>query len=350
MVRLTDLIRGAQGSPDDEGGEKQSSAGEAANLPRPEPIQLRNLSAGQAEAAEPSGPQQDWYGTAEAVLQTMAEDIRRRQTVALGDLPVIATAFVTSLARDDRLFVGAVSSRTEASQVRNLVNTAIFAVKIGMGLGYRRDELSRLALAGMVHDLGMFRLPDQLLNDPGRWADHQLGLLRTHPNLGAELLAQVAPDQPWLAEVALQEHERANGTGYPRGLKGYQTHEFAQVIGLADVFDALLTPRAYRRKMLPHEAIRELLMVEKAAFSSQVIKAMVEQFSVFPLGTTVRLNTGEVGVVAHLNQRFPLRPVVRISQGVDRGLLAEPKDVDLSKTTLVHIVEVLAPDGVPGET
>jgi hypothetical protein len=350
VVRLTDLIRGAQDSPDDEGGEKRSSEGQAANGLRPEPIQLRNLSVGQPGASEPAAPQQDWYGTAETALQTIAAAIRQRQPVTLGDLPVIATAFVTSLARDDRLFVRAVSLRTEASLIRNLVNTAIFAVKVGMGLGYRRDELSRLGLAGLVHDLGMFRLPDQLLNDPGRWADHQIELLRTHPNIGAELLTQVAPDQPWLAEVALQEHERANGTGYPRGLKGYQTHEFAQIIGLADVFDALLTPRPYRRKMFPHEAIRELLMVEKAAFSSQVIKAMVEQFSVFPLGTIVRLNTGEVGVVAHLNQRFPLRPVVRINQGADRGSPAEPKDVDLSKTTLVHIVEVVAPEGTPGET
>ena len=338
MVRLTDLIRGAQDSPDD--GDKKSGENQAGGTSRVPPIQLRNLPGNQT-GAEDQSVQNDWIAAADQTLHGIADAIQRRLDVTLGELPTIATAFVTSLARDDRLLVRALARRGEASQVRNLINTAIYSVKVGMGMGYRREELLRLALAALVHDVGMFRLPEHLMNDPGRWGEPQLEIMRTHPTLGAELLHRAAQEHPWLPEVVLQEHERANGSGYPRGLKGYQTHEFAQIIGLCDVFDALLTVRPYRRRMQPHEAIRELLQVEKASFPGHVIKALVQEFSLFPLGTTVRLNTGAVGVVAKLNSRFPLRPVISVTDASDRGGLSEVKEVDLSKTTLVHIVEVV---------
>ncbi len=348
MVRLSDLIHGEPDSPGD--GRDQNPAGaEAQKIACPKPIQLRSLAGSATHTEQPAEPLTDWYGRAQAVLRPVVDAVRAGGDWALGDLPMIATAIVSSLARDDRLFITAVSSRTDADQVRNLVHVSIFAVKIGMGMGIRRDDLGRLALAGLVHDFGMYRLPAHVLDDPGQWAADQVVQMRTHPSSGAEVLRRGAPEYPWLPDIVIQEHERASGTGYPRGLKGYQIHELAHIIGLADVFDALLTPRPYRRRRHPHEAIREILTVEKAAFSPQVLKAMVQQFSMFPVGSTVRLNTGEIAVVAKANAKYPLRPQVRLGPGSDaeRGS-AESKIVDLSTTTLMHIVEAVPEDGMTG--
>jgi hypothetical protein len=91
--------------------------------------------------------------------------------------------------------------------------------------------------------------------------------------------------------------------------------------------------------------MRELLATEKQSFPHQLMKVLVEQFSVFPLGTTVRLNTGEVGVVTQLNPRHPLRPIVQVTQLADRTVPSERKLVDLSKTTLVHVTVVEADSG-----
>jgi len=106
-----------------------------------------------------------------------------------------------------------------------------------------------------------------------------------------------------------------------------------------------MNPRPYRRKLMPHEAVRELLVAEKTAFPNQIIKALVQQFSLFPLGTMVQLNTGEVGVVTQLNPRYPLRPVVSVNQGAAGPGSGSAKSVDLSATTLVHIVEVVGSEG-----
>src|SRR5438093_13079276 len=109
-----------------------------------------------------------------------------------------------------------------------------------------------------------------------------------------------------LSQVVRQAQERWKGQGYPNKLKGSQIHDYAQIIGIVDIFDALIIPRRYRRRILPHEAVRELLMAEQSSFSRELIRALVEQLSVYPVGTTVGLNTGEVGVVTERNAGYPV--------------------------------------------
>ncbi|MEW6544172.1 MAG: HD domain-containing phosphohydrolase [Nitrospirota bacterium] len=248
---------------------------------------------------------------------------------------------MTSLAQDDRLLVRAISHQSGSSLIGNMVHVAIYAVKIGMGMAYRPDELVRLALAALVHDLGMFRLPAPLLEQQGRWSPEQIAIMQRHSLLGEELLRQMAPDQPWLAEVVGQEHERVNGTGYPRRLQGHQIHEFALVIGLADILDAMLRSRANRQALLPYEAVRLLLSREKAGFPTKIFKSLLQQFSLFPVGTWVKLTSGEIGEVIRSNPRFPLRPAVRVMVDQSGQRLREPRELDLSSSPLVHVAEIV---------
>ncbi|WP_447972478.1 HD-GYP domain-containing protein [Nitrospira sp. Kam-Ns4a] len=401
MVRLTDLIRGAQG-PEPEPVEKKP-AGEAAAAPpqapapaagAPPPIQLSvlrdhirregalatppaaepvtfraleqppappvappepSLSVARAPASQPEGaptkapppsaglaaPAVDWYAQAEVALASVVKLVRQGRPFAIADLSQIASGFVMSLAQDDRLLVRAISHQSGPSLVGNMVHVAIYAIKIGMGLGYRQDELVRLALAALVHDVGMCRLPEQLLDEPGRWSPEQIAILQRHPLFGEEILKKVAPDSPWLAEVVGQEHERLNGAGYPRKLQGPQIHEFAFVIGLSDILDAMLRSRLNRQAMLPFEAVRLLLVREKAAFPTRIFKSLLQQFSLFPVGTWVKLTSGETGEVLRLNPRFPLRPVVKIMIDQAGQRLREPREIDLSASPLVHVAEIV---------
>jgi HD-GYP domain len=134
------------------------------------------------------------------------------------------------------------------------------------------------------------------------------------------------------------------GQGYPNKLKGRQIGEFAQIIGVVDIFDALVSPRGYRRRFFPHEAVRELMVAERTAFPREIVKALVEQLSAYPLGTSVRLTTGEVGSVMCINTRYPLRPVVWIEGDAACG--QEGRQLDLSLTPLVSIIETLEPPDV----
>src|SRR2546427_12410722 len=183
----------------------------------------------------------------------------------------------------------------------------------------------RLGVAAILHDVGMGLNAEEILNKPGPLSHEERTLIKRHPESGAQALRRLCPDADWIAELVLQEHERVGGQGYPRGLKGEEIHEFAQIIGLADTFEALLHARPYRQRFLPHEAVRELVTKEKTSFPTKILKCLIQQFSVFPLGTHVRLNTGESAEGVELNPQYPLRPVVKVLKDTHGSSLKEAR-------------------------
>lgn len=289
---------------------------------------------------------ENWYGRAEQELLRIAAAVRQERDFSLDELSIIATGIVSSIRASDRLVVQALSSPAGDPLITNLVNVGILATKVGMGLAYYGAELERLALAGLTHDIGIFAVPPSLVTKSGRLTQEERALIERHPELGFRLMKKLDREYDWLAQLVLQAHERLTGQGYPNKLKGRQISEMAQIIGVVDVFDALVSPRPYRRRLLPHEAIRELLVTERTSFPREIVKALVEQLSVYPLGTVVRLNTGETGVVVRINPRYPMRPVVRVNEKQGPGGSAYSDEIDLSIAPLVSIVETLDPPAV----
>ena len=159
----------------------------------------------------------------------------------------------------------------------------------------------------------------------------------------SEVTWRLGTDHAWLADVVLQAHERGRGQGYPHRLKGREINELAQIIGLVDIFDALVSPRPYRRRLLPHEAVRELLTTERTAFPREIMKALVEQLSVYPLGTRVRLSSGEEGVVVRITARYPSRPVLRVMDAENASTSEPPRLIDLSLLPHVSVVDTVEP-------
>ncbi len=272
--------------------------------------------------------------------------VQRQEYFDLKSVSALASDIVESHGRSDELVVQALtvpSGSPGSPLITNLINVGILATKVGVGLGYHGTELEQLALAGLVHDIGILAVPQSLVTKAGRLTPEERAVIEQHPELGYQTLRKLGTHD-WLAEVVCQAHERWNGQGYPNKLKGSEINEFAPIIGVVDVFDALVSPRPYRRRFLPHEAVRELVMVERTAFPRKVIKALVEQLSAYPIGTSVRLSTGELGTVIRVNSRFPLRPVVVIGEGPTDGL--EARHVDLSTSPQVTIVETVEPPDV----
>jgi HD-GYP domain-containing protein (c-di-GMP phosphodiesterase class II) len=285
-----------------------------------------------------------WYQSAVDQLTRIAAAIQRQHDLDLKRVSSLASDIVESLSRSDQLVVEALAGSSGSQLITNLINVGILATKVGVGLGYYGMELERLALAGLVHNIGLLAVPQSLVTKAGRLTPEERMLIEQHPELGYQALRKLGTTHDWLAEVVCQAHERWNGQGYPNKLKGRQINEFAQIIGVVDVFDALVSPRPYRRRFLPHEAVRELVEVERTAFPRKVIKALVEQLSAYTIGTSVRLSTGELGTVIRVNTRFPLRPVVLIGEGPTDGLAA--RQVDLSTSPRVAIIETVAPSNV----
>ena len=174
--------------------------------------------------------EQNHYRQAEDALMRVAAAVQRQEPVNLTELTQLAGTIVASIQENDQLVVEALSSPDGPPLITNLVNVSILATKVGVGLGYYGAELRRLALAGLLHDIGIFAVPQQLLTKTGRLSSDERVLVEQHPRLGYGVIERLGADYAWLAEVVLQAHERGKGQGYPNRLKGREINELAQII------------------------------------------------------------------------------------------------------------------------
>ncbi len=181
------------------------------------------------------------------------------------------------------------------------VNVSIYAIMLGISYGYSRENLETLGLGALLHDIGKTKVPLGILRKPSQLTEQEFTEMKNHTTYGFNILKD-EPNIPLLsAHCALQHHERINGSGYPRGIQGTEINEFAKWIGLVDSYDAMTTTRVYRRPLLPHEAMEQLFTGSGTMYDQSQIALFRDKIAIYPLGITVRLNTGEFGIVSKLN-------------------------------------------------
>ena len=241
------------------------------------------------------------------ITSTRQEIIRIKEAICSNKAPDIkscaihAEQVVQLLQHREDLVGWALNGQTDDYLVDNALHVAVLATKVGIGLHYRDHDLERLALAGLLHDIGMWTVPELLVAKRGALSEEERDVIRTHPERGRRILSGQGAVFEWIAGICAQEHERWDGSGYPSRLKGKQIEEAAQIVGITDSLDAMVTTRPYRNSISPHQAMRELLLHGKTTFALPVLKAMGDQITLYPIGTVVRLNTGEIVAVTKTN-------------------------------------------------
>lgn len=283
------------------------------------------------------------YRAAEEAVTRLGLSVRRGEPLQLDSVLIVIPDLVDHLRQSDDLIIRALSGAGGSPLITNLIHVGVLSIKLGMGLDYGRTELEQLALAGLLHDIGIFAIPEAMLLKRESLSEDERQMLEQHPELGADLIRALGTDYDWLAVVIQQAHERWSGQGYPHGIRGNDIHEYAQIIGVADAFDAMVNPRPHHTRLFPQDAVRVLLNESTPAFSRRLIKVLVKHLSAFPLGTTVRLNIGARAMVSKVNRKFPMRPVVELFDQTDKPSGKQAATIDLSKTPLVHIVETIEP-------
>ncbi len=133
------------------------------------------------------------------------------------------------------------------------------------------------------------------------------------------------------AHVALQHHERYNGEGYPRGLKGEAIHEYARIVAIADVYDALTSPRLHRARYSPSEAIEYLFANGNSLFDLKILEKFAKHIAIYPVATTVILSTNQMGVVTKVHQDAINRPIIRILKESNGDPVNPPYEIDLKQ-------------------
>jgi len=246
---------------------------------------------------------------------------------------------VNSLEKGDQLFIQALAARRVVnSMAQHSINVAIVAIKIGMGLKYPREKRIELGIAAMVHEVGMTRVPREILDKRGGLSASEFEEIKKHPLHGRAILEPLLDEYPFLPKVIAQEHERWNGNGYPFGLKDGEIHEYAQAIGLADTFIALTHLRHYRDNFIAYKAIQSIIERRNIDFSARTIKALIEVVSIFPVDSLVKLNDGSIARVISTNPAFPVRPVIEMIADPRGGRLPSLKEINLSNEPMIYIV------------
>lgn len=261
-----------------------------------------------------------------------------------------AKSVAESLTRGERILVHVFDRNQPFDLANHCANVSVLCVKIGQGLSYSSEELEKLAFVGLVHDLGMCRIPTELLMKEGTLDSNEAELIKTHPDHGKEIICSFGEEFEWVSDIVRQEHERENGTGYPLGIVGTEIHEFAKIIAVADIFEAFSHPRAFRKTFVSNEALQKVIDMRGKFCSARIIKALMNQITMFPLGSYVQLNTGEIGTVVGVNRTNVLSPSVRIVYGSDGARLSRPRVVSLNDTPSIFVVRPLAEEDLPDAT
>jgi HD-GYP domain-containing protein (c-di-GMP phosphodiesterase class II) len=220
------------------------------------------------------------------------------------------------------------------------LNVSIYTTMLGMAHGYTKDEILTLGLGSLLHDIGKSKINLNLLKKQGEFTPEEYKEVQKHAELGFQILKD-EPNIPLIAaHCAFQHHERLDGSGYPRGIMDKDIHEYAKWIAVADSYDAMTTYRSHRHAMLPHQAMEILFTGVGTLYDQKMVALFRDNVAIYPLGITVKLNTGEIGVVVDVNPSAPQRPVVRILADADGQPLTQLYEVDLSKKLTVMIESV----------
>ncbi|HLD40587.1 MAG TPA: HD domain-containing phosphohydrolase [Candidatus Omnitrophota bacterium] len=215
------------------------------------------------------------------------------------------------------------------------LNVCIYALRIGLGLNYEKKQLLELGVSAFLHDLGMAKYLD-LANQPRRLSDEEFKQIKNHPALGAQALADLKDFGKSAAEVCRQHHERCDGSGYPGGLKGEALSDYAKIVGIADVYEAMTHKRAYRQKFLSLETV-QVILDAKDRFDGRLIKLLIDRVGIFPVGSLVKISSRETAQVIKINIGVPLRPVVRIVRDAEGRKPPSEKIFDLSAHPTVYV-------------
>jgi putative nucleotidyltransferase with HDIG domain len=224
------------------------------------------------------------------------------------------------------------------------VNVATLSLLLARQAGFDERTTAAVGEAALLHDIGKTRIPLEVLRKPGALDARERALMESHTTFGAEILVEVDGLRPLTPTVALEHHRGARGGGYP-DLGERAPHAMSQLVAVADIYEAVTGARTYQAPGLPEQACLVLARLAGAKLNPALVKAFVAAVTFFPVGSVVRTNRDETGVVVRTNAAEPLHPVIALA-APDGGRLAGSIDTSLRDTAgryLRHIVETERP-------
>lgn len=225
-------------------------------------------------------------------------------------------------------------------------NVCIYSALIGYNMSLNQYKLNQLAIASLLHDVGMMKVPESIINKKEKLTPAEFIEVQKHTIEGYKILSQKQNFTDEICQVALQHHERFNGSGYPAKRHGEQITQFSRIVAVADSYDAMTEPHTYREKFHGHRAIKDVLQASKNLYDPDVSKTFLSIMSIYPIGSIVQFNDGSIGIVTQANPNLPLRPTVRIIVDEFGDKVVDKKIIDLEKNQNLFITSIINPKDI----
>jgi putative nucleotidyltransferase with HDIG domain len=286
---------------------------------------------------------------ATALIHSLLEDVHLGKSIDTEGAKKVVAGMVASVLRNpDALVCFTHLKKKDDYTALHCLRVSILALVFGRHLGLDEDELNLLGIGALLHDIGKMRVPDGILNKPGKLTEREFEIMKSHVPLGVEILQRTKNVSTRSIGVTREHHERYSGIGYMSRLKGEQITQFGMIAAIVDVYDAITSDRVYQAGISALDALKKMYEWRGRDFHPQLIEQFIQCIGIFPIGSVVVLNTDEIGVVRTLNREQRLKPQVVLVLKADKTRYSALRAVDLARDTTptgkpYEIAKVIAP-------
>lgn len=211
------------------------------------------------------------------------------------------------------------------------VCVAMTSYLLAKWIGLPKKDWLPAALAGLLHNIGLTAIDEDIINKPKALTQHEMNRMREHTVIGYSILKPIAGFNNGVKVTALQHHERNNGSGYPLGLTGESIHPYAKIVAVADTYHAMSLDRVYRNAVSPYLVLEELNEFSFGILDPVIVRALLDKTALFATGMIVRLSDGRIGEIVFIQREYPTRPWVNVDGTI----------INLTQEKALHIDAIL---------
>ncbi|WP_454457730.1 HD-GYP domain-containing protein [Thauera phenylacetica] len=306
----------------------EAPAAAAASLADPPPPAVHTASkvAGTQERAR------TLHREANEIVRNLLADVRLGRQIEIEKVePLVARIVDSIFTSADALLPLARLKQHDSYTFQHSVSVCALMTAFARTLGLPRDTIREIAIGALLHDVGKARIPDEILNKPGKLTEAEFERMKSHVVQSKLILMATPGISPIALEVAAQHHERFDGSGYPNRLAGEAISLYGRMAAIVDVYDAITSERVYHKGMPPTEALRKLLEWSSNHFEPRLVQAFIRSVGIYPTGALVRLESKRLAVVQAQHADKPTLPRVKVIFHT-AGHYLQPEDLDLRRS------------------
>jgi len=223
-----------------------------------------------------------------------------------------------------------------------LVNVSMISMMISSSLKLDTDQVRKIGLGGLLYDIGMIKIPDNILNKFGSLNKEEYVDMKKHTVYGYKIIKNILRLDEEIAAIALTHHEYYSGKGYPRNLSENQIDVYSRIVAIAQAIEGMLRNFNvhFRRRISLSEAIREIMRESPSKFDPVIVKVFVNVISLYPVGSIVILNDNRRGLVFFTNRNYPMRPLIKIVSDTDEVFIKDGESINLLSFRDIYIKQI----------